>query len=59
MNRLTADELVELTKQAGFELLRQERRQVDLPIPAPLKGRYQDDWLLNNEIMLLLGKSTT
>lgn len=59
LNRLTADELVDLTKQAGFELLRQERRQVDLPIPAALKGRYQDDWLLNNEIMLLLGKSTT
>ncbi len=56
LNRLTADELVELAAQAGFRVLRQERRHVDMAVPAALRGRYPDEWLTNNEILLLLGK---
>ena len=56
LNRLTADELVDLAVQAGFSVLRQERRRVDMAVPAALHGRYPDDWLTNNELLLLLGK---
>ena len=56
LNRLTADELVDLSAQAGFRLLRQERRQVDLAIPEPLLAQYPEALLRNNEILLLLGK---
>ncbi len=56
LNRLTADELVEITAAAGFHVVRQERRHVQMEIPAELRGRYPDDWLLNNEIFLLLSK---
>lgn len=56
LNRLTADELVELAAQAGFEVLRQERRRVELPVPPALLARYPEEWLRNNEILLLLGR---
>ena len=56
LNRLTADELVDLAVQAGFSVLRQERRRVDMAVPAALHGRYPDDWMTNNELLLLLGK---
>ena len=57
LNRLTADELVAFARQAGFEVLRQERRQVDLPAPPQLLARYPEEWLRNNELLLLLGKA--
>lgn len=56
LNRLTADELVEITTSVGFKLVRQERRSVDMEIPQALRGKYPDELLLNNEIFLLLGK---
>lgn len=56
LNRLTADELVAISRQAGFEVLREERRCVDLPIETALLERYSEDLLRNNEILLLLGK---
>lgn len=57
LNRLTADELVALARQAGFDLLRQERRMVDVPVPSALLQRYPEEWLRNNEVLLLLGRS--
>lgn len=56
LNRLTADELVALAMQAGFTVRRQERRQVALPIPGALLGRYPEELLRTNEILLLLGR---
>ncbi|MDA8453520.1 class I SAM-dependent methyltransferase [Acidovorax sp. GBBC 3334] len=56
LNRLTADELVALTAEAGFHVVRQERRHVQMSIPEALRGRYPEELLLNNEIFLLLGK---
>jgi 2-polyprenyl-3-methyl-5-hydroxy-6-metoxy-1,4-benzoquinol methylase len=56
LNRLTADELVALSAQAGFAVLRQERRQMDLLIPDSLLRQYPEDLLRNNEILLLLVK---
>lgn len=57
LNRLTADELVALAAQAGFTVRRQERRQVDLPIPDVLLRQYPEELLRNNEILLLLGRN--
>lgn len=57
LNRLTADELVELTAEAGFHVVREERRHVEMEIPPALQGQYPDDWLRTNEIFLLLGKA--
>jgi hypothetical protein len=59
LNRLTADELVALSAQAGFNVLRQERRLMDLPIPEGLLRRYPEPLLHNNEILLLLIKQGT
>lgn len=56
LNRLTADELVAMSTQAGFHVVRQERRTVDLKVPPALHGKYPEALLLNNEIFLLLGK---
>lgn len=56
LNRLTADELVDFAVGAGFSVVRQERRSVDMAIPDALRGRYSEEWLLNNEIFLLLHK---
>ncbi|MFN4120436.1 SAM-dependent methyltransferase [Acidovorax sp.] len=57
LNRLTADELVEFAQNAGFAVARQERRHVDMPIPAALKSQFADEVLLTNEIFLLLQKT--
>jgi hypothetical protein len=56
LNRLTADELVKFARDAGFSVAREERRCVDMPVPQELEGRYPREWLLNNEIFLLLRK---
>lgn len=56
LNRLTADELVDIATSVGFHVVRQERRSLDMEIPAALRGRHADELLLNNEIFLLLGK---
>lgn len=56
LNRLTADELVQFAKNAGFSVAREERRTVDLEVPEALLSQYPRDWLVNNEIFLLLRK---
>lgn len=56
LNRLTSDELVELAVAAGFSVARQERRNVEMEVPSALRDRYPQEWLLNNEIFLLLRK---
>ncbi|MFG5777213.1 class I SAM-dependent methyltransferase [Comamonas sp. J-3] len=57
LNRLTADELIDLTQQAGFAVVKQERRNYEpAPIPDELLQKYPRELLLNNEIFLLLQK---
>lgn len=56
LNRLTADEVVALMTSAGFKLVRQERRQMEIEVPTALHGRYREEDLRTNEIFLLLGK---
>ena len=55
LNRLTADELVALTAEAGFAVVRQERRHYEpSSVPDVLLEKYGRDVLVNNEIFLLL-----
>lgn len=56
LNRLTADELVDLVRRAGFSVEKQERRSVEIAPPPELLSRYSDEILRNNEIFLLLRK---
>lgn len=56
LNRLTADELVDLVELAGFTVERQERRKVDLNPPPELLAQYPEELLRNNEVLLLLRK---
>lgn len=57
LNRLTADELLGVMQQGGFKVHREERRQVDLPIPPQLLEKYDENVLRTNEVMLLLQKA--
>ncbi|MFM8899118.1 MAG: methyltransferase domain-containing protein [Burkholderiales bacterium] len=56
LNRLTADQLVDLMTSVGFTVAKQERRRVEMAVPQALQGRYSDDDLLTNEVILLLAK---
>ena len=53
LNRVTADELVELFTRNGFELVWQKRRRTDEAIPDDLAGRYGEDLLRTCEIFAL------
>ncbi|THU05394.1 class I SAM-dependent methyltransferase [Lampropedia puyangensis] len=54
LNRLTADELIALMQEAGFEVVRQQKNHMqDMP-PLPLLEHYPQEVLTNNEILLLL-----
>lgn len=58
LNRLTADELVELVHRAGFSIVREERRHYEpQSLPTDLLERYPREVLTNNEIFLLMQKS--
>lgn len=58
LNRLTADELVELTRQAGFQVVREERRHYEpQEVPVNLLQHYPREVLTNNEIFLLMQKA--
>lgn len=54
LNRLTADQLVDLMTGVGFRVAKQERRQLPLAVPEALIGRYPEEDLRTNEIFLLL-----
>ena len=56
LNKLTADELADLVQQAGFEIVREQRRHFEpsSEIPEHLLASYPREWLTNNEIFLLL-----
>ncbi len=54
LNRLTAPELVELVRGAGFEILRDYRTQDECQPSARLKQIFHNDILITNQIVLLL-----
>lgn len=57
LNRLSADELVQLMQSVGFVAERvQKNLMQDIHPPAPLLEQYPQELLLNNEVILLLRK---
>jgi SAM-dependent methyltransferase len=56
LNRLTADELVQLFSNAGFEIIREQRGQRAEEPPAELCEKHHVDDLKTNEIRLLARK---
>jgi len=53
LNRLTADELIDVVSTAGFEILRETRGRSNLDAPEILRQQYSLDNLLINEVALL------
>lgn len=56
LNRLTADELIAIMQDAGFEVVRQQKNHMQDEPPAQLLAQYPREILTNNEILLLLRK---
>lgn len=53
LNRITADELLDLFLRNGFELIWEKRRRTAERIPDDLRGRYDEDLLETCEIFAL------
>jgi len=56
LNRVTADELMQLVKEAGFVIEKRHLHLMDLQPPPALLHQYSSQNLRCNEIMLLLRK---
>lgn len=56
LNKVTADEMTEFMRGAGFEIIREQRLQLNLDIPDELLRRYNKRDLLTNGILLLARK---
>lgn len=56
LNRVTADDLLSRFKTVGFQLLREQRDQVDFEPPAALLRAYQRDALKTFQIVALFQK---
>ena len=53
LNRITADEVIELFEEHGFRTLRQERTKTDIEIPGPLARIFSRDVLETDQIAAL------
>jgi hypothetical protein len=56
LNKLTADELVEIGRSIGFTVQREMRSRIDIEPPAELIARHGIDNLLTNETRVLFKK---
>jgi SAM-dependent methyltransferase len=54
LNKVTADQLVDLSNRAGFEVLRDYRTQDEITVPSDLPSIFKIDVLSNNQVVLLL-----
>jgi len=54
LNKVTADQLVDLSKRAGFEVLRDYRTQDEIDLPEDLQMIFQKKILSTNQVVLLL-----
>lgn len=59
LNRITADELLDLFLRNGFDLVWEKRRRTAEPIPDDLLGRYDEDILRTCEIVALFRSTPT
>lgn len=58
LNKLTAEELIQLIRATGFEIVRETRGRVNIDVPGILLQQYNLDDLLTNEINLLAKRSS-
>ncbi len=56
LNRYTADQVVDEFRRAGFEILREQRRRLDLQPPAELLERRPIEQLTTNELIFTARK---
>ena len=59
LNRITADQIHSMVREAGFSIVREQRLRVEIPVPAALQGRYPEDDLRANGILLLSRKGSS
>ncbi|HID45103.1 MAG TPA: class I SAM-dependent methyltransferase [Chromatiaceae bacterium] len=59
LNRITAGGIVNQVRDAGFEIIREQRLNMDLEVPEVLLEMYQKEDLLTNGILLLARKSSS
>jgi hypothetical protein len=57
LNRITADEMTAMIREAGFAIVREQRLTLDLEIPEVLLDRYPAEDLRTNGILLLARKA--
>lgn len=53
LNRITADELIDVFVRNGFSIVWQRRRRTEASIPEDIVGRYDEDLLRTCEIVVL------
>jgi len=53
LNKLTAPQLVDAVKAAGFEIVRDYRTKDEYDIPSSLRAIFQEDVLTTNQIVIL------
>ncbi|WP_456415102.1 SAM-dependent methyltransferase [Thiolapillus sp.] len=58
LNGITADQITAYVRGAGFEILREQRLTMDIPVPDVLLEQYRKEDLLTNGILLLARKQT-
>ncbi len=56
LNGITADQITAYVRGAGFEILREQRLTMDIPVPDVLLEQYRKEDLLTNGILLLARK---
>lgn len=56
LNKVTASQMLDFMREAGFQIIREQRLQVDLNIPDELLKQYNEEDLLTNGILLLARK---
>lgn len=56
LNRITADQITALVRDAGFQIVREQRLTLDLAVPDGLLDQYRKEDLLTNGILLLARK---
>lgn len=56
LNRISADQIMALARDAGFQIVREQRLTLDVSVPESLLKRYRKEDLLTNGILLLARK---
>jgi trans-aconitate methyltransferase len=56
LNGINADQIADMVEAAGFDITKQQRLKMDMPVPEVLLEKYSQQDLLTNGILLLAKK---